>query len=326
MSLKPFAALLVFVTMCLGAVSSPAQSVIANIPVTGSPMGVAADPINNRIYAAINPSSVAVIDGAANSLLETIPLPFGAQRVAINLETQRVYIAGCDFSQFPLICGMSVLDAKNNDVIGSTIISSQEGIGLQGLAVDDRTNRIYVSDANNELVDVIDGESNTVIANISLGGSQPLGLAVDPHVHRLFAVINGNEVAIINTHADVIVKRITVGRENANDAVNPFTHRCYVTDEIFASSNLGVVNTRHLHFITNIPVGNTPFDVAVDVRSNRVFVTNIGDSTISMIDGESGRNIATVQVFGRFIAVNPVTHHVYASDDQLGVIHVISER
>lgn len=324
MSIKVFAALLVFVGMSLGAVPSPAQSVIANIPVSGTPFGVAADPINNRIYAAISPSSVAVIDGATNSLLETVPLPFGAQRVAINVETQRVYIAGCVFST-PLICGMSVLDAKNNNVIGSTIISSQEGIGLQGLAVNDRTNRIYVSDANNELVDVIDGESNTVIANISLGGSQPLGLAVDPQAHRLFAVINGPEVAVINTHTDALVTRITVGRENANAAVNPFTRGCYVTDEIFAPSNLGVVNTRHLHVITNIAVGNTPFDVAVDVRSNRVFVTNIGDSTISVIDGESDRNIATVPVFGRFIAVDPVTHRVYASDDQLGVIHVISE-
>lgn len=325
MSRQPFAALLVFVT-CLVTVPSSGQSVIANIPVSGTPFGVAADPINNHVYAAINPSSVAVIDGATNSLLKTVPLPFGASRVAINLETRRVYIAGCDFAHSPLICGLSVLDASDNEVIGSTMISSQEGIGIQGLAVNDKTNRIYVSDANNELIDVIDGESNTVIANISLGGQQPLGLAIDPHVNRLFAVINGNEITAINTHTNAILKRITVGHENANDAVNPFTHRCYVTDEIFAPSDVGVVNTRHLQVITNIPAGNTPFDVAVDVRSNRVFVTNIGDATISVIDGESEKNVATVHVFGRFIAANPITHHVYASDDLSGVIHVISEQ
>ena len=175
-------------------------------------------------------------------------------------------------------------------------------------------------------MDVIDGASNTIIDKISLGGSQPLGLAVDPVKNVLFVTINGPEVAVINGHSDTLEKRITVGGENANAADDPLTHRLYVTNEIFGPSTLGVVNTTDFQVVTNIPVGNTPFDVAVDQSSDLVFVTNIGDSTISVINGATNQNVATIQVFGRFIAANPNTHRVYASNDTTETIQVIAER
>ena len=325
MSIKSFALLLAFAAICVSAIPSSAQSVITSIPVNGSPLGLAVDPATNRIYASIFATSVAVIDGNTNSLLETVSLPFGASRVAIDSSRKRVYIAGCNFEQVPLICGLSVLDESTNTVVGSTQISANGGIGIEGLAVNQRTNRIYVSDADNFLVDVIDGEGVTVIANVSFGRQQPLGLAVDPQPDRVFATIDGDQVGVINAKSNTIIRRILVGQENANTAVNPATHRGYVTNETFAPSTLGVIDTRDFHVITNIQVGNNPFDVAVDPSSNLVFVTNIGDSTISVVNGANNKNVATVQVFGRFIAVNPVTHLVYASDEQSGTVHVISE-
>jgi YVTN family beta-propeller protein len=326
MSIKSLAAVLVLAIACFVLpLPFPAQSVIASIPVNGSPEGVAVDPVSNRVYAAIFPTSVAVIDGATNSLLETVSLPFGAFRVAVDSSRKRVYIAGCDFSQVPLICGLSVLDESTNTVVGSTQISANGGIGVEGLAVNPETNRIYVSDADNFEVDVIDAESVTIIANISFGRQEPLGLAIDPHPDRVFATINGDQVGVINVDSNRIIKRILVGQENANTAVNPATHRGYVTNENFAPSTLGVIDTRDFQFITNIPVGNTPFDVAVDASSDLVFVTNIGDSTISIVNGANNKNVGTIQVFGRFIATNPITHRVYASDDQTGTVHVISE-
>jgi len=326
MSIKSAAMIFAFATLCaILPLPSSAQSVIANVPVNGTPLGVAADPVSNRIYAAIFPASVAVIDGGTNSLLETVPLPFGASRVAVDPSRKRVYAAGCDFSQSPVTCGLSVLDESTNLVVGSTQISSNAGIGIQGLAVNPQTNRIFVSDADNFEVDVIDGDGVTVIANISFGRQQPLGLALDPRPDRVFATINGDEVAAINAKSNRIIKRTLIGQENANTAINAATQRGYVTNEMFAPSTLGVIDTRNFKFITNIPVGNTPFDVAVDAVSDLVFVTNIGDSTISIVNGSTNKNIGAVQVFGRFIATNPVTHRVYASDDQTGTVHVISE-
>jgi len=50
----------------------------------------------------------------------------------------------------PFTCGVTVIDGTTNAVIATIpIIPKTEIIGLQGIAVDPTTNRIYVADDNN---------------------------------------------------------------------------------------------------------------------------------------------------------------------------------
>src|SRR5207244_3960506 len=134
-------------------------------------------------------------------------------------------------------------------------------IGVEGLAVNSVTNRIYVSDADGLQILVIDGSDNKITASIPLGGQQPLGLAVDFVEDRVFAAINGSQLAVIDGRDNTILERITVGDDNANVAVNPLTKRAYVTNETFAPSTVGIVNTRDFERVTDVAVGNTPFGV-----------------------------------------------------------------
>jgi YVTN family beta-propeller protein len=313
------------------ALSSPAQQVVANIPLSAAPSGIGVDPINNRVYTAVNDfaagtAALAVIDGKTNTVLTTVPVAPGASLVAVNFVTRRVYVAGCNFTQSPVVCDLSVVDGNRNKLLTTIPISSNAGIGLQGLAVNPITGRIYVSDADALQIDVINGVTNKIVTSISLGGQQPLGLAVDFVRNRLVVAINGPLIAVINGRNNAILQRVFVGQENANVAVNPVIERAYVSNETFAPSTLGVVDTEDFNVVTNVPVGNNPFDVAADLISSVVFVTNLNDSTISVINGRTNQVVATVPVFGRFIDVNPVTRLAYASDDLSQTVHVISER
>ncbi|HEY6305038.1 MAG TPA: YncE family protein [Candidatus Angelobacter sp.] len=313
------------------ALSSPAQQVVADIPLSAVPSGIGVDPFNNRIYVAVNDfaagtAALAVIDGKTDTVVTMVPVSPGARLVAINVVTRRVYVAGCNFTQFPVLCDLSVVDGNRNKLLTTIPISSNAGIGLQGLAVNPVTDRIYVSDADALQIDVINGASNKIVMSISLGGQQPLGLAVDFVRNRLVAVINGPLIAIIDGGNNNILQRVFVGQENFNVAVNPVIERAYVTNQTFAPSTLGVVDTEDFNVVTNIPVGNNPFGVAADLISGIVFVTNLNDSTISVINGRTNQVVATVPVFGRLIDVNPVTGLAYASDDFSQTVHVISER
>src|SRR5580700_1296632 len=69
----------------------PAQTVTAAIPVTAA--DVAVNPVSNTIYALSNGTTVAVIDGATNSVVATITLASGtADTSAINPMTNSLYV------------------------------------------------------------------------------------------------------------------------------------------------------------------------------------------------------------------------------------------
>ncbi|HLZ43692.1 MAG TPA: YncE family protein [Candidatus Sulfotelmatobacter sp.] len=319
----------VFALFLAAALSLAAQSVVATIPVPGSPQGVAANPGNDRIYAALVTSAgyaVSVIDGATNTVLDTVTLTTGALVDAVNVTTGRIYIAGCTYTKTPVTCGVSVLDGNTNAVIATIPINASNGIGLEGIAVNPVTNRIYVSDATNFQVDVIDGVKNAIIANISFGQQQPLGLAVDFGTNEIIAAINGNQMAIMSGVTNTILRRINVGNFNANAAVNSFTSLAYITNEDFAPSTVGVINLKNSTVVANVSTGTNPFGVAVDIFSNLVFVTNEGDGTVAIVNGKTNTKIASVSTPNcTAIDVNPVSRLAYVSDSVDDLVYVISE-
>ena len=48
--------------------------------------------------------------------------------------------------------------------------------------------------------------------------------------------------------------------------------------------------------IANITVGRNPSSVSVNPDRNIVYVTNYGDDTVSVIDGENNKIISTIPV------------------------------
>ena len=320
--------LLLVLLSCASLLSSHAQTLVTDIPVSGAPSGVAVDTASNRIYVSLGTStgdSVAVIDGTTNTVIDTVAVP-QAFVIATNPTNGRVYTAGCNFSQTPVSCGVTVIDGRTDTVVTTIPIDTPSpNIGLQGIAVNSATNRIYVADDNNFKVHVINGSTNTFVAHIGINRQQFLGLAADPKTNQILAAVDGDEMAIINGSTNAIM-RIKVGNFNANVAVNPSTSRAYVTNETFAPSTVGVVNLHTLKVAANVPTGNNLFGVCVDPYSNLIFVTNKGDNTVAVVDGTTDVKTGSVTVPGTFIDVNPMTKLVYTSDNAgANVVHVISE-
>ena len=68
--------------------------------------------------------------------------------------------------------------------------------------------------------------------------------------------------------------------------------------------------------IATIPVGTSPYAIAVNPTTNRVYVVNgVNPATVSVIDGATNSVIATVPVAANTggIAVNPITNQIYVA-------------
>jgi YVTN family beta-propeller protein len=76
---------------------------------------------------------------------------------------------------------------------------------------------------------------------------------------------------------------------------------------------------------TNIPVGNTPLYVAANTTTHRIYVTNLNDNTVSVIDGNSNTVVATVPVGNApmGIDVNAVTNLIYVASSGSSFVSVI---
>ena len=131
-------------------------------------------------------------------------------------------------------------------------------------------------------------------------------------------------------------------------AVNPIANRLYEAYSIPPTPTpIGVLQFQRASYTLPAPVlgpsigpqgvtvGSDAFGVAVNPLTNRVYVTNIGDGTVSVISGLGERGspqsrpvIATIRVGSSpaRVAVNPLTRTAYVTNSGSGSVSVIDLR
>lgn len=95
---------------------------------------------------------------------------------------------------------------------------------------------------------------------------------------------------------------------------------------LILTSSVAIIGTAAAQdVVTSIPVGSTPFGVAVNTANNRVYVANGGAKSVSVIDGSSNTVIETIPVgfepMG--VAANPSTNRVYVANNVANNVSVI---
>jgi YVTN family beta-propeller protein len=278
--------------------------------------GIAADPLSNHIYV-VAPSfggpsdTLAVIDGASDTVTHNITVPTGAYLPAVNYFTHHIYIASCNIFADPVPCFVTVVSEEKKRVVATIPITTTAGNGLQGITVDPVTNKIYVANASDNVIDIIDGWRNTVTGTISLNGESPFGLTINPFNDRLYVPLGNNQVDVICASKKTILETTTFGSTTAFAAVNWRTGHVFVTDSVFGPSTTGVLD-KNGALLATVPVGDTPFGLDVDPITDLVFVTSTALNNVTVINGKSNTVAATVPgIEANFVAVNFVTEKVY---------------
>ena len=263
--------------------SEMSYRVTGTIAVGEGPAGVAVDPGTQTVYVANrDDNTVSVIDAATRTVVASIPVDEGPFAVAVDPGTHTVYVT------HPFGHRVSVIDGRTRVVITTVpvIIADVKfpgGALLGDVAVDPGTHMVYVTDSTYGRLVVVDGISHRIVDTLDVGGVQT-GVAVDPETHTVY-----------------------VSRERvAGNAPGSGAHM------------LSVIDGPSRTVITDIPGGLGWQAVAVDSPTRSVYVANLWERTVSVIDTATRAVTATIPVdryHGENIAVDPGTHAVYVRID-----------
>ncbi len=295
-----------------------AQSITTTIPLPNGALGIAVNPLANRIYA-VTPtpgattSDLAVIDGSSDTLLTNIAVPAGAQFVTADYFTDRVFVTGCNYSATPVPCTVTAINGNTNTIISTLLVTTTPGFGMAGIVANPLDGLVYVANANDNVIDIISASKNALVGTISLNGNSPAAIAINPILNRLYVPYGSNQTAIVDACSKQILSTTTFGSSTVWAAVNYLNGYVYVTDDELGPSMTGVFSANG-DVLASITVGDTPLGVDVDPFTNLVFVVSTGENNVSVIDGATNTIKATVSgVPGLYVAVNVATEKVYVA-------------
>jgi len=292
------------------------------------PVAAAFNPKNGLVYVPGTNNSLGVLDPFKGPISQLQILPDSAFGVAVNAQTNRVYV-----TTFGLAGAVVVIDASNNSPI-LTIPLAGPG---RGVAVDEAADRIYVAVAGDTVkrtppsLAIIDGKDPRVIATIPFReGGQAAGVAFNPKNRLVYVAIPDLGVGVFDpaTLAHVATLPI-VGVKGAAGTygvvVDVPANLVYATNR--AEHTFSVIDPVGLMELDRISVGALPEGLGVD--RGTAYVANSGTNTVSFIhqDPKTGRYVVFATLIvgpaPKAAAVNPLTGHVYVptfSDDHVRVI------
>ncbi len=310
-----------------------AQTVTGTIALPNLPEEVAADILTHRVYVAVpnfgeKPYDyVTVINGTTGKIIKNIEIPPVAYAITEDPFGKFAYVGGSyedkngvQQSEVAIIC------ISENTFVKTIPITTTPGDGIQGLAINSLTQRLYVANASDNEIDVIHmGKGyQKLVAKIALPG-EPGGVTVNPLTNQVYvALLNGN-VTVISGATNTITTTTPVGTSNAGVAVNISNGSVYATNQVFTdSSTVGVLNGSGT-FLTNVSVGNTPIGIDADPATGLVFVANSQDGTVSVINSTSNTVTSTLPVSGLFVGTDFTAGKVYVTSPSSPSLTVITE-
>ncbi|MHB8620596.1 MAG: YncE family protein [Chloroflexota bacterium] len=298
------------------------------------PSSVAVDPTTGRAYVANRQAdTVSVLDRQSHKVLATVRTGHEPSEVAVDSVNKRAYVTNLDGT-------LSVIDQSNKVVATVRLLQYPTS-----LTTDSTTGRVYVAAIPNALptwlrdgptqepppstgVLVIDANTNVVATTIPLRNAG--SLALDASTHRLYVAVSDAIAAIdLKTHHVVARKAISTHAGLLRGiAVNPNTHLVY------AAHNFAWVQVLHgarLDAVADLRVGGQIADLAIDPRSNRVYVSNPGlpkhpVNDVSVIDGTTNQVLRSLAVgkdpWG--MAIDPVAHLLYVANHGSNTVSIIA--
>jgi YVTN family beta-propeller protein len=153
-------------------------------------------------------------------------------------------------------------------------------------------------------------------SGLQLKGS-PVDIAVNPVTNKLYiAIKEAKEIQVIDGSTHQLIQNIAVGAEPSSLALNPYTNKIYVasqeTDIVYVID--GLTNT----VTAKIQAGPMLGDVEVDTTEFAnlrplVFVTNQGNSSVSIIDDIKGKVISNIRTepFPFGVGVDSIKNRAY---------------
>jgi YVTN family beta-propeller protein len=218
--------------------------------------------------------------------------------------------------------GYSILfDYAYSETPSYTVINPDfEGKATSAI-VDEKTNKVYITDFFGGKLVVLDGKSNKVLESIDVVRT-PFGVGINSETNMIY--VGGeyaNTLSIFNGTTSQVIKNISL-KDPYDIAVNPSNNKVYVTsdrlDLVYVID--GDTNEIETSFEVLIPCG-----ITVNPITGMVYVTSESENIVHVWDGNTNQQITTIKVqeSPRGITVNPLTNMIYVTNQKNNTVSVI---
>jgi hypothetical protein len=332
-----------------------APTVVATIPIwpaTAASSWPAVNRSTNRIYVAnegqASPgpnqangagSSVTVIDGNTDTIIDTIAIPVantlagyayppGPTQIAIDEDANTLYVATNNGA-------IAVVDGWSDQLIAffvvDTMSSGPDGLSLRSIVRSRKTGKLYASNSTNE-IDVIDPRTQTVLRRIPNSAAGPL--SIDQRLNKIYTTANSgtgafNGVMVIDGDTDEVTTIIpTFGSNLEGSAVDESLHHLYIAGTGFVT--IDTTTDQVINSNVAWAQGFGGYGMDVDPVNHGVYSVGEVSNLMTVIDGVTGGIVAAdipvgfvcpatapncfPPALGENLAVNSVTGKIYVAD------------
>jgi DNA-binding beta-propeller fold protein YncE len=213
-------------------VNGSTDQMVADVYNIGYPGDVVVNPDTDRVYVGgLVDSTITVINGSTNTVASVIQESCGpVYRLAVNPATDTIY-ATTSFNGSggnPLGCVL-VINGQTDTVAKEILLGYSKHPAA--IAVDTRTNTVYVGDGVNPLIYVINGSTNALVGNLTLGDQYIAGIAINPTTDTLFVSHTYSDtISVVDAANDTALGPIPAQGADGAVAVNVATGAVYVAD------------------------------------------------------------------------------------------------
>ncbi len=196
--------------------------------------------------------------------------------------------------------------------------------GVHGIALVKSLNKGYTSDGRNNSCTIFDLTSYKTLGTIAVGNN-PDAIFYDDFSKKVF-VFNGRskDASVIEPVTDKVVATIALGGK-PETGVSDGKGKVFVNSE--TTNEVVVINARTYKVISRYKIkdGDEPSGLAIDRRTDRLFVGCGGNQTFLVMDAANGKNLAKFKIGDcDGVAFDPATKMIYTSNGE-GTLSVIKE-
>lgn len=275
--------------------------VLRMLPIAG--LAVALDKRAGRVFVlsslqgGLGPGQVSILDAQRGVLLCTVRVPPSPVALAVDEQTQRVFIATADRGTVGQVI---MLDVRSGAMLRTVRLPGVPEPGGAPLAIAAGSGQVFVASTAQQgkrgFVTVLDARTGARVRAIRVG-PDPTAVAVVERTGRVF-VTNylGKSVSVLAIAHARLLQTVSVGLYPSALAVDGATRHVVVANAGSGSVSLLDAASGRVQHTTTLTLGNAPDVLGVDQRTRRVFAAPTGEGYVSMLDARSGRLLRTIDV------------------------------
>ncbi|MFP5229111.1 MAG: YncE family protein [Acidobacteriota bacterium] len=170
--------------------------------------------------------AVRIYDGSTYRLLKTVPLKVDTDSIAYDPRTRYLYVDNGGGDAHESYSILSVIDTTEGTKVADIRI---DGDTLEAMALERGSERMFVNDASENKVVVLNRKTRQVVAvwPVTLG-KRNVAMALDEAHHRLFVACRNGKLVTFDTQSGKELQALPIGGGVDDAAFDPATQRLYV--------------------------------------------------------------------------------------------------